>query len=98
MAAAIPGLNVNRAEVVLDREFLEIRAKLLELAASLDRLERAAGSVSEDERIRQMKQSLSILASAGADRAERLQLVFSRPYEANWRETFEIDSHRSSSS
>ena len=34
------------APEVLSREFLEIRAKILEIAAAFDRLERAAGDVS----------------------------------------------------
>lgn len=84
------GLATSRAETVLDREFLEIRAKLLELAASLDRLDRAAGTVSDDNRLLQIKKSISILAESGAARAERMQLVFSRPYESDWRETFQI--------
>ena len=33
------------AQQVLDREFLEIRGKILEIASSLDRLQRAAGTV-----------------------------------------------------
>ena len=36
------------APEVLNREFLEIRCKILELAAAFDRLERADGSVEEE--------------------------------------------------
>lgn len=72
------------AEKVLDREFLEIRAKILELAASFDRLDRGEGSVRNDRRMRLIHQGLSLLQQDSADRAEQLQLLFSREYDANW--------------
>jgi hypothetical protein len=72
------------APEVLDREFLEIRARLLHIAASLDRLDRADGDVAGDPRLEKIRQSLAILAREEADRAEKIQLLFSRPYEADW--------------
>ena len=72
----------------MDREFFETRAKLLELAAALDRLDRAEGSVSNDARIQDIHQALSVLSGDQPDRAERIQLIFSLPYEENWREQF----------
>lgn len=79
------------APEVLDREFLEIRARLLQVAASLDRLARAEGNVSGDERLQQLAAALEILAGGGDDRAERIQLVFSRPYDAQWKPAFDRD-------
>ncbi len=76
------------APEVLDREFLEIRARLLQVAASLDRMDRAAGNVHSDGRLQKIQQALAILQDWGADRAERIQLVFSRPYDADWKSTF----------
>lgn len=76
------------APEVLNREFLEIRARLLQVAASLDRMDRSAGSVENDVRLQQIQQALAILQSRGADRAERIQLVFSRPYEPHWKTLF----------
>ena len=73
---------------IMDREFFETRAKLLELAAALDRLDRAEGSVSNDARIQDIQQALSVLSGDQPDRAERIQLMFSLPYEENWREQF----------
>ena len=73
------------APEVLDREFLEIRARLLHIAASLDRLDRAEGKVAGDPRLEKIKKSLAILAADEANRAERIQLLFSRPYEADWK-------------
>ena len=73
---------------VLDREFLEMRAKLLELAAGLDRLQRASGPPVQDERTAKIAQALAILAGAEGGRAEKIQNVFSRPYEPDWRNAF----------
>ncbi len=72
------------AEEVLNREFLEVRARLLQVAAALDRLDRASGSVESDARLTKIGQALAILAETEGDRAERIQLVFSRPYDAKW--------------
>ena len=79
------------APEVLDREFLESRARLLQVAASLDRLDRADGNARSDGRLGKIEQALAILQDSGADRAERIQLVFSRPYEADWKATFARD-------
>ena len=72
------------APEVLNREFLEIRARLLHVAASLDRLDRAEGSVLGDPRLDKILQAIGILADGEADRAEKIQLLFSRPYDADW--------------
>lgn len=77
---------------VLDREFFEIRAKILELAASFDRLDRADGSVDGDPRLSLVHEALTVLASSQEDRAEQIQLLFSRQYEDDWRETFDVAS------
>ena len=78
------------APEVLNREFLEIRARLLQIAASLDRLDRAAGSVEDDPRLAKIREALAILEDESADRAERIQLLFSRPYEPAWRAAFKL--------
>jgi hypothetical protein len=86
----VPSMSIPLdAPQVLDREFLEIRARLLQVAASLDRLDRAEGSVAADARLQKIHEALAILASAGEDRAERIQLTFSRPYEAHWKIVFD---------
>lgn len=81
------------AQEVFNREFLEIRAKILELAAALDRLDRATGSVETDERMKRVKRGLSALAETSEGRAERVQLIFSLPYEETWRGGFQL-GHR----
>jgi len=77
---------------VLDREFLEVRAKLLELAASFDRLDRGEGSVESDTRLELFHQALAILQSDDDGRAERIQLLFSRQFDKNWREELNVSS------
>jgi hypothetical protein len=64
-----------------DREFLGIRCRLIELAAALDRIDRAGDSAAADPRIVQIRRSLEVLAGDAPDRAEQVQLVFSLPYE-----------------
>ena len=75
---------------VLNREFLEIRAKILQVAASFDRLDRGEGTVEEDSRMRLIRMALDILQSETPDRAERIQLLFSRQYDENWRKSLGV--------
>lgn len=75
---------------VLNREFYEMRCKILELAAAFDRLDRgadldrAAEPVQGDPRLGKIREALGILSDVSKDRAERVQLVFSRPYDDDW--------------
>ena len=78
------------APAVLTREFFEIRAKLLELAASFDRLERAPGSVADDPRMSRIREALEVLQDPKPDRAEQIQLVFSRVYDDDWQKNFDL--------
>ena len=79
------------ANEVLDREFLAARAKLIELAAILDRIDRAEGDAAGDARLAQIRQSFELLATAtsdqeGPNRAERVQTIFSLPYDEAWQQ------------
>jgi hypothetical protein len=76
----------QHAPAVLDRVYLEIRCKLLDIAASLDRVARAeeAEQLQSDFRLAQIKQGIEILMNDGIDRAERIQMLFSDPYIPNW--------------
>jgi hypothetical protein len=76
---------------VLAREFLEMRAKILELAAALDRIDRADGSVDAEPSRALIERGLTALSGAGCGRAERVQLIFSRPYQDGWRKEMAID-------
>ena len=75
---------------VLDREFLEIRAKLLEVAASFDRIDRGDGSVEGDPRLALYREALEVLLSDAPARAERIQMIFSRQYEKEWRSELNV--------
>lgn len=74
------------AEVVLDRVYLEVRCKLLEIAASLDRIDRADGNddARTDPRWQQLREGIAILEKHDTDRAERIQMLFSDPYVVGW--------------
>jgi hypothetical protein len=74
------------ANAVLDRVYLEIRCKLLDIAACLDRVARSEGpeAVESDPRLAQIAKGIDILSSAGFDRAERIQMLFSDPYVPQW--------------
>lgn len=76
---------MNSSEI-LQRQFLEMRARILELAASLDRIDRAEGDVSDEQPMIKLRRGIEILADLDADRAKRVQLLFSRDYHANWAE------------
>ena len=78
------------APEVLNREFLLIRAKLLEIAASLDRLQRAEGSVADDYRMQQIHAAIAIVADSEPAHAERVQMAFSLPYNGGWQDQLEI--------
>ena len=70
----------NAAEI-LDREFLETRCMLVEIAATLDRIDRAAkhgGERMQDARLNQIYDSLKLLArpSAKDNRSEQLLMLF----------------------
>ena len=77
-------------EAVLDKEYLPVRAKILEIAASLDRIQRAGGDVADASRLKLLRVAIESLLEDDPGRTERVQLLFSRPYDERWRETFKI--------
>ncbi|MDH3719193.1 MAG: hypothetical protein OES79_13830 [Planctomycetota bacterium] len=80
------------ADEVLNREFLEVRARLLEVAAAFDRMDRASGNVAGDARMDKIRQALQLLQDSELGRAEELQLIFSRPYNDNWQAELGIEA------
>ena len=68
----------------LDVFFLEARSKLLDLAATLDRLDRGEGSAGPDPRLERIRQALYTLLELEPGRAERVQQIFSLMYDADW--------------
>ena len=65
---------------VLDAYFLEVRAKLLEIAATLDRVDRGAdrAALAGDARLLFITRALAVLEGDGPDRAERIQRLYSK--------------------
>jgi hypothetical protein len=82
---------------VLNRDFLETRCKILELAASLDRLDRAPrdSHAAPDARLGQLRQALEALLDPEPGRAETIQRIFSLEYDPKWAERFEMSLSRS---
>ena len=85
-------LNTREALEVLDRDFLETRGKILEIAAVLDRIDRAPSHHHEhpDPRLGQIRQALEALCEPGPGRAETIQLIFSLEYDQNWPESLKV--------
>ena len=63
----------------VDRYFLEIRAKVIEIAAALDRIQRAegGGAALKDYRIVAVRRAMDELLGDEPGRAERVQLALS---------------------
>ena len=70
----------REAGEVLDTYFLETRARLIEIAANLDRVDRAPGAegVKGDPRLTFVQEALKILAGPGPGRAEKVMRLYSK--------------------
>jgi hypothetical protein len=77
---------------VLDHDFLETRCKILEIAAILDRIDRAPARHGEhpDPRLAHLRQAIEALLEPGPGRAETVQRIFSRDYDPGWRERMNV--------
>lgn len=64
---------------LLDLQFLDARSKLIDIAAFLDRLDRASGEA--DFRLAAFREALGEVGKAEKDRARRVLMVFSDPTE-----------------
>ncbi len=88
-------MSNRSADAILSESFLDVRAKLLEIAATLDRIDHAivegiplAGdALARRERV---SEAIRILLTQNPDRAEQLQRLFSREYQADWRTTMNV--------
>ena len=70
----------------LDQYFLEARARLLDLAAILDRIDRGPdpASAAADPRLARIRQAVEILLKGEGDRAAQVQQLFSLDYDPSW--------------
>ena len=66
-----------KREQTLDLYFPDARAKLIDLAAFLDRVGRSAGN--DDFRLEAFREALAILSSKEPEKAKRVLLAFSDP-------------------
>jgi len=80
----------SSSQAILEREFLPVRAKILEIAASLDRIGRAEGDATSDPRWDQLQTAIDLLLSEDGDRAEVVQLLLSRPYDEQWKKRLDL--------
>jgi hypothetical protein len=64
---------------ILDLYFLDARSKLIDIAAFLDRLDRASGEA--DFRLSAFRDAMRNLDRSGADRAQQVLLALSDPTE-----------------
>jgi hypothetical protein len=62
---------------ILDLYFMDARAKVIDLAAFIDRVERASGD--EDFRMKAFREALKELEKGNSDRAKRVLLSLSDP-------------------
>jgi hypothetical protein len=66
-----------KRDQALDLYFPDARAKLIDLAAFLDRVERSAGT--DDFRLAAFRDALGVLSSREPEKARRVLLAFSDP-------------------
>ena len=73
-------LHMPSGQDYLDAQFLEMRARVLSLAADLDRIERAAGGAAlleSDARVQNLRRAIKVVLDERANRAEKVQMLFS---------------------
>ena len=84
---------MRNAEQVVEQEYLQIRAKILEIAAFLDRLDpdyvKSVSNVNA-ERMKLLQAGCELLLDSKSDKAARLQLLFSRKYDDQWRKAMGV--------
>jgi len=78
--ADTPGRCPLTGAEIVDRYSLDARARLLDIAAFLDRLDRAAdGAGRDDYRVRALLDAVLELNTPGPGRARRIQIALSDP-------------------
>jgi hypothetical protein len=74
------------ADAALDAYFHEARAKLLDVAAILDRVSRGpnGAAIAKDARLAKIHRALEVLDDESDRRAELIQKIFSLEYDPSW--------------
>jgi len=90
-------LNTRDATEVVNHDFLETRSKIVEIAAVLDRIDRAPARPGEhpDPRLGQLRQAIEALLEPGPGRAETVQRIFSLEYDPGWRKRLNVPQSNS---
>jgi|GEM_PF-145864 len=79
-APSTTALSSKSGTQLVDEYFIENRTRLLDVAAYLDRLDRAGDDQTEDDfRMRAFRKALLVLCDASPGRTARIQMVFSDP-------------------
>ena len=77
---AYPGTSPLTQRELIAEYFMEHRVQVLELAAFLDRLDRAREiDAVNDFRLRSLRAALDVLVDGAGDRVHRVQMIFSDP-------------------
>lgn len=90
-------IEARDAAEVLNQEFLQLRCTIVDLAAALDRLDRAPERHGHhlDPRLDQVRRALEALLVPDAGRAETVQRIFSLDYDQDWQAKFGTAQARS---
>jgi hypothetical protein len=76
----VPTRSPLTSTQLVDEYFIENRNRLLELAAFLDRIDRAdPGIMAADFRMQVFQEGLAVLSGAGPNRLEQIQMLLSDP-------------------
>jgi hypothetical protein len=78
--AGHPGTSPLSQRELIAEYFMEHRVQVLDLAAFLDRLDRARElDAADDFRLRSIREALGVLVDGEGDRVHRVQMIFSDP-------------------
>lgn len=78
------------AEQIVADDFMIARARIVELAATLDRIERATGAVEDSKNMQLLMQGMQVLCDDEVEKAKRVQLLMSRLYDPQWQSQMSI--------
>lgn len=85
-------ISVERsAQQIVAEDFMIARARIVELAATLDRIERATGDVDDSKNMQLLMQGMHILCDDEVEKAKRVQLLMSRQYDPQWQAQMSIE-------
>jgi hypothetical protein len=78
--------TTQSAQEILEQNFLQMRCLILDLAAALDRIDRAEGSetIENHQQMKLLQGGIDLLKENGPGRAAQVQLHFSDQYEDGW--------------